>query len=458
MRTLIITILIAAVPASASEPDPVSASSLGKLGASLYHAGQYAKAEKCFTAALSLAQTANDPGGNLAASLSLNLAAVYRSQARYADSELLYSSVLRTRESQFGMQDPALLPILRGLGVLYKKSGKLALAEEVQRRALKILDEGATRADLAGTLLAQGKYREAESFAREAAAMLEAAGQQTTSSYAETLNSLGLLCRIQSRYVDAKSYYLRSEKLLESLYGPEHPSIAPALSNIAQVVLEEGDWRQALTLSQRAVAIWEKGYGPNHPDLASGLTNLGGIYLARKHYEKAASLYNRALGIDTNAFGPSSARVALDINNLASVAYHRNRLNEAETLFARAFAIDETTLGPDHIESAMAAANLAVVYIKQKRFAEAEPLVRKAAMIYESAFGPDDPRLAKLLESYALVLRQNQNYSEAAAVDLRATRIRTQSALHAGSPWKSGAGQAERDADAKLSTRNTNGQ
>ncbi len=104
-------------------------------------------------------------------------------------------------------------------------------------------------------LNAQGRYAEAEPFARKA---LELSRKEFGPDHPHTgafLNNLALLHQAQGRYAEAEPLYKRALAIDEKALGPEHPNVANSLENYAALLRDTGRTAEADKLEARAKAI-----------------------------------------------------------------------------------------------------------------------------------------------------------------------------------------------------------
>ena len=231
-------------------------------------------------------------------------------------------------------------------------------------------------------LYAQGRYAEAEPFARRALELAERDFGASHPTTAKMLNNLALLYKVQGRYAEAQPLYKRSLAIREKALGSEHPDVATNLNNLAELYRAQGRYAEAEPIYRRSLAIREKALGPEHPDVATGLNNLAALYKAQGRYAEAEPLFRRSLAINENALGPEHPNVAKSLNNLAELYGAQGRYAEAEPLQKRALAIMEKALGPEHPSVALGLNNLAALYVAQGSYAEALPSIRRAAAIH----------------------------------------------------------------------------
>ncbi len=101
-----------------------------------------------------------------------------------------------------------------------------------------------------------------------------ASGQ--SSELMEAYNSYNALYQ-QGRYSEAEPYAKDALRLGTEEFGPNDPTTATLLNNLAGLYEAQGHYAEAEPLFQRALAIWEKALGPEHPDVATSLNNLAAL-------------------------------------------------------------------------------------------------------------------------------------------------------------------------------------
>jgi tetratricopeptide (TPR) repeat protein len=108
------------------------------------------------------------------------------------------------------------------------------------------------------TLYQQGRYSDAEPYAKEALRLgTEELGRNDPAIVA-LLDNLADLHRAQGRYAEAEPLYKRSIAIKEKALGPEHPEVAQGLENYAVLLRETGRTEEAEKMEARAKAIRAK--------------------------------------------------------------------------------------------------------------------------------------------------------------------------------------------------------
>jgi len=108
------------------------------------------------------------------------------------------------------------------------------------------------------TLYQQGRYSEAEPYAKEALRLGTEEFGPNDPSTAALLNNLAELYQAQGRYAEAGSLYRRALAIKEKALGSEHPSVAASLENYAALRRETGRSDEAAKMEARAEAIRAK--------------------------------------------------------------------------------------------------------------------------------------------------------------------------------------------------------
>ncbi len=143
-----------------------------------------------------------------------------------------------------------------------------------------------------------------------------ASGQ--SSELMEAYNSYNALYQ-QGRYSEAEPYAKEALRLGTEEFGPNDPTTATLLNSLAALYRDQGRYGEAEPLNKQSLAILEKALGPEHPHVAINLNNLALLYKFQGHYAKAEPLYQRSLAIRERALGPEHPDVAQSLNGLAPV-------------------------------------------------------------------------------------------------------------------------------------------
>ncbi len=267
-------------------------------GVEAYVDGDHAEAGKQFGAAVNEAEAfgADDP--RLAESLN-GLAVVYREQGRYTEAEPLLKRALAIREKALGPAHSDVIQSLSNLAGLYQTQGRHADAEPLLKRVRDL----EPRTTVAEPLFGSVQGLELPSFGQSPELM-------------EAFNSSITLYQ-QGRYSEAEPYAKEALRLGTEEFGPNAPSTAALLNELAPIYQAQGRYAEAEPLFQRSLAIREKAHGTEHPHVATSLNNLAALYRAQGRYAEAEPLFQRSLAIWEKTLGPEHQHVAKSVNNMA---------------------------------------------------------------------------------------------------------------------------------------------
>ena len=270
--------------------------------------------------------------------------------------------------------------LLCKFALVVRDSGDLLRAEQLTNQALDQLKRdgdmetanAAACLTLSGALAMRARPEQAQQDLEKALAIRERLLGPQSLQLADTLNTLGMVHRLQERYVDAERYYRRALAIQRA--HPPTPELGITLNNLGQLAAARGRSKEALELFHQAVETWEGLPGPPNPGMATALNQAGVLAYKNKQYAEATALLEKA--------------------------------GSAEALL-----------------------NLGAAHLKEKRFHESAQAYQRAIELLTKQWGPGDARLATPLDHLAFVLRKDEQYADAAEVELQATRIRVATAL-----------------------------
>jgi CHAT domain-containing protein/tetratricopeptide (TPR) repeat protein len=181
---------------------------------------------------------------------------------------------------------------LRSMGHVFFLEGKseaglVAYRAAIQRfrKARKSLEEGITRSGGLQALIYLGRYATAQTWARQARAIFERAGDRLRLARLDA-NLANVLYR-QDRFDEALILYRRAYRTLVRVGAPS--DVAIALRNLAVCLISLNDFDQALATHQRARRYSER---HNLPLLvAEADYNIAYVYYLRGEYSRAIELY-----------------------------------------------------------------------------------------------------------------------------------------------------------------------
>jgi CHAT domain-containing protein/tetratricopeptide (TPR) repeat protein len=358
-----------------TEPcDPLSCAS------SLLECGRYAEAERLARDLLTLGERNYGPKSEcMPPVLNILVEALWRGGKASGDETLkLAQRLVRVTREVFGANHEEVASSLNQLACVYGKRGDIDKARKCYERGLAILRqspvsntvvEAAIHHNLAGILVHQGKYSEAE------------------------------------------RHYLLAIELEEQEFGPDHARIAGTLRSLAGLLADTGDYNEAWPLYERAVRIAENEFGPDGMLLGDrpnrpGFT--GAMLLDLEAYSEAQEQLERALEAAEERYGADNPKVATILGNLGIVYIHLGD-PRAESCLRRAASLVEES---DPVQAAVWLENLALL-IRAKDHGTARRYHERALGLFEASYGPRSARVAWVHHGLGNLLSGIGDYQQA---------------------------------------------
>ena len=258
-----------------------------------------------------------------------------------------------------------------------------------------------------------GEYLNAIPYAFKAKeeALIKFGKQDTT--YAATLNYLGLLYSKMSNYEKADSFFSEASTIVKKVLGINHPYYALSLNNLAQLYDEIGNYEKAQTFYIEAIDIYKKTLRTEEANYALLLNNLGQHFLNTGNYEKVEQLFIEASNIYKKTSGVSDPNYLLLLNNLALFYENMGKYDKAEPLFIEALNLNRKILGVSHPNTATMLNNLALHYYHKGEYPKAEPLFIEAQKINKEIYGMETPNYALTLNNLGSLYDEMGKYEKA---------------------------------------------
>ena len=362
-----------------------------------HHAGDYARAEEVFRAALAVHEQFRDAALELA----------QRPTNRAAPPESPYRTPGPATASTTGGLDRAVAYSLLGLGWTVYERGRYAEARKCFDRAVVVAaaagssDAGdpwsraRTGAGLqveilrgrAAVSVTLGQYDEAAELYARAESLLERTDEPLQTAAPEI--DVGWLERCRRNYAEAERCYRRAlDGIAQAREGTA--TIACALyESLAELRRRQGRLREAQRDIRHALELAQDCLGVEHPRVAGVLAVAARIQAARSEYGEAERSARQCLTLLRARFGRTHPRFADGYLALAELQLGRGQLGAAEQTFTRALELRESMLGAAHPELAEILEGKAAVLRATHREEEADALAERAAALKEGLGGTE---------------------------------------------------------------------
>lgn len=289
----------------------------------------------------------------------------------------LLRSALETRRRVYGRDSPEVADSLEQLAGALLLQGQFDEADSLFREALDLrrrlggndLAVAETLRAMAGLELERGSHQEAERLYREALQIYDALGQRVHPGRAGTLNALAVLAELLGK-AGAEQLYDQSLALWRQM--PHNPtSLAGVLGNKGRFLMTQGRYAEAEACFQEALTTKRQRLGDNHPSVAYTLYKLAELQNARGQHRQAEALCREALRILNGKLPDGHWRIAFAEAVLASSLTGQKRFPEAEKLLLASYPILRDAVGTRSAQTRQARAALADLYKAWGRPAEA---------------------------------------------------------------------------------------
>ena len=311
------------------------------------------------------------------ARLLLEMASVLSDLSRFHEAERAVRQSLAVLEASPRVTRLEVSSARRSLADLLEIRGrdKEAAAEFAAVLALQRAAVGPQHVEVAFTLIPYGfllskmrRYPEAEQVLRKAIRILEPLDHHEVGS---ARRYLGFCLMAEERYAEAEQQFVEVERFLRDKIGPDSPMVWAALVSEGWARLRLGRLDEAESTLAKVVAHYES-IGPESNEIRSALKYLGEVARLQGRTGKALALHRRAREIELKLFGTtahvgvavSSYQIALDllaVGTPAPLAEARQKIDEAIAFMRQDDAghprLDEFLLASGRI--ALAAGNAA---------------------------------------------------------------------------------------------------
>jgi len=289
--------------------------------------GRYADAAKTLARAVEAHEGAYGRS-HVEVAVPLNqLAMAYRYLARFVDAGMAYQRALRLLQTNGRAESVEAADVFHNLGGLEHGAGNWLRGEPYAREAVRIRtkllgrNHPAVASDLtalAALLDRQKKYAEAEQLNTRALTILEREYGSSHHLVAVALNNVAAIRYERGDRREAEALYRRALAIEEAQLGPSHPKVAFTLNNLAVLMKDTRRPQEAAALFKRALSLFEKEMGPSHPNIGICLENYAAVLKKLGQSSAAARTAKKAAQVlaSVDAVNEESVAVTGTVNPL----------------------------------------------------------------------------------------------------------------------------------------------
>lgn len=310
--------------------------------------------------------------------------------------------------------------------------GKYAEAQPLCEKALTIArrlltDDNPETAQsysvLASNLYDQGKYAEAQPLYETALKIYRRLHTHDHPNTGASYNNLALNLNAQGKYAEAQPLYEKALEISRRLYTDDHLSTATCYDNAAANLEDQGKYAQARPLFEKALEIRRRLLADDHPETSNSYNNVAMNLDAQGKHTQAQPMYEKCLDIRRRLLTDDHAGTASAYNNLALNQSAQGRYAAAQPLYEKALEIDRRLLTDYHPDTARNYINTASNLDAQGKYAQAQPLFEMALEINRRLFSDDHPLTAIGLNNLARNFHSQGKFDVAEPLLQRALEI-----------------------------------
>tara|TARA_B100000212_G_scaffold267123_1_gene206579 strand:+ start:3288 stop:5564 length:2277 start_codon:yes stop_codon:yes gene_type:complete len=371
------------------------------LGKTYRSIGSYEKAQTELERALNLEIENEDSFTRLQA---MNeIAMVHEALGNYVEAEPLLEKLLSQRINELGQEHDHVLDIRIDLAKVYRRIGKLEIAENDCSQILSLLNDQNRSEDdslllkcmteLSEIYLANDKVSQAESLSRNVfersrlylgennpfslergqvlvesltqadklkeaydlgVNLLQKLTEVLGTNHPDTLkakDSLAEILAANNNFEKALEYYQEIRENKEEVLGPMHPETLATMKAMAELYLQQDQISESENIQYSVYLRLKEKYGQSHPETLRSMNELADIYLEQARYERSMQLSEGALEIEQVELGEDDPMTLNTMFRIGKLHYISEEEEKAMEILGQTLAMQEKLLGFDNAEA-----------------------------------------------------------------------------------------------------------
>ena len=339
------------------------------------------------------------------------------------DEALAYLDTARVlQEKHFGLQNPDLVVIYNGIGLLSYAKGNLNEALNWYNKAMKIEEQllDSLNTDLAtiycniGVVYDdKGNMEEAMKYYKKALVIQEQVSNPLSNSLSILYNNIGVIYKNRGELNEALKWLDKAMKIAEQVLSPLSPDLATTYNNIGAMYSYRGEYDESLNWRKKALLIQEQVLNPLSPDLATTYNNIGTTYYLKGDLDEAFKWHNKALLIREQVLDSLSPDLAGSYSNLGALYSEKGDNDNALKFYNKALLIQEKVLDSLSMDLATSYGNIGYSYLMLCNYDEALNWQMKALDILKIISEPLSIDLSANYATIAEIYKEKKDYKEA---------------------------------------------
>ncbi len=291
----------------------------------------------------------------------------------------------------------------------YNMSEKLLIKALNMREELLGKDSNVTlrtKINLAGLMLDQGRYEEAENHYLSVIQSCDSKHDENFEIYITSKGCLAKIYQVKGRFEEAKKLFKDIMDLKLNYYGENNDLLVATLYNFSTLLIDMGEYSFAEKYLLEALDIEKIINGEDNQSVANIFNSLANLYTKKCNYSLAEKYFQKSLEIRRTIFNPNHRDIANSLNNYAGLCIELHHFDEAETLLKESLMLTENHPLIDPNEIATTCNNLGLTLLNLGKYEEAEKLLGNAKNIRKLSLGVESADYATSLNNLGRLYSQ----------------------------------------------------
>lgn len=311
----------------------------------------------------------------------------YVNLGQYALGERNLRAALVTQTRLFGADSPELLKTLYSLAQVALIKADYPSAEAFFERRVQLLRReqasGRIPVDLLITALsdfavlrrARGDSKAAETLLREGFELAPQLPSDLQSSFRQAETLLALTWLDQGKFGEAEEYARRLVTGFRAQPNPESSALCSGLTLLGSILMEQGKLAEAESTLKEAEAMYRRLYDANYAPIYDNLRLQAQVYYLAGRLDEGDAAIERTIAKYRENSGSRYVNFATALTIKGLILNRKGRVSEAEAVLREAARLRAEHLPDEHFMSALTKGALGEALHTQKRYAEAEPFL-----------------------------------------------------------------------------------
>lgn len=349
------------------------------------------------------------------ASLLSSLGGAYAQSNQLENAEKEYQQAQSVYET-INIRDNDYLQMMNARAVNLQKMGNTAKAQEIFAGLSSTQSNGIVAAvalnNKAAVSQAQGDFKQAETYYREALSRLDKTNSEHAERYAETLQNLAVLFSDQGNLNDALSQLKESLTILAVSGNGFSPLALSGKIKTANVLLKGGDKENSKKLYAEVLNHTSKNSSSSR-EFVMAMNGMGTVLQREGNIRAADSIFHDLVSRYESGKAARDFTYPVVLNNFAALNQTQGSFLEAHDLFRKASNFILKEKGPYNISYATALENLAFINLQMGLLQEAKPQIDSILSIYDKLLGKQSLEYASAMISLGKYYQSSGDYPAA---------------------------------------------